>query len=309
VALFVERHVARAGALLRAWLETSMANLVRLLEQIDRVPPMSAAAQHLLRLQSRPDHSLVEFAKVVEVDPGLTLAVLRASNSAAARPAQPIQSVRQAVTYVGERTVVALALSACVPGGMTAPMEAYQSDRGVLWRHSLRSAVAARDLALHIKRHKIDPDLAFTAALLHDIGKPLLAESLDEGARTRLIAAAVRKDENLEAVERAEAGLCHAEVGEALARRWNLSAPLQVALRFHHQPSQAPEAHRPLAFVVHVAAMHAALTGFAAGLDDQCYRLDMGMLTIFDLSEVDFSAMLQRVDRECADVLARVGEP
>ncbi len=286
-----------------------MPELARMLQHIERIPPMSAAAQQLLRLQGKRDSSLDDMARVVEVDPGLTASVLRSANSAAARPAQPVHAVRHAVPYLGERTVVALALSACVPGGLGAPLSAYQAERGALWRHSLRAAVAARDLASHLRRQRVDPDLAFTAGLLHDIGKPVLSKVLAPESRERFAEAALRKEPDFEAVERDEVGLSHAEAGEALARRWSLPPELQAALRFHHQPSAAPEALRPLCYVVHVGTMHAALAGATAGVDDLCYHLDMGVLSLFDLSEIDFFAMLSRVDRDCAEALARVGEP
>lgn len=286
-----------------------MPDLARMLQHIERIPPMSPAAQQLLRLQGRPDTSMDDIARVVEVDPGLTASVLRSANSAASRPVQPVHAARQAVPYLGERAVVALALSSCVPGGMVAPLSAYQAERGALWRHSLRAAVAARDLASNLRRHRVDPDLAFTAGLLHDIGKPVLSEVLAPDARERLAAAALRKEPDFEAVERGEVGLSHAEAGEALARRWSLPQALQTALRFHHQPSRAPEDLRPLCFAVHVGTMHAVLAGSTAGVDDLCYHLDMGVLSLFDLSEIDFYAMLSRVDRGCAEALARVGEP
>lgn len=286
-----------------------MPDLARTLRDIERVPPMSPAAQQLLRLQGRRDCSLNDFARVVEVDPGLTASVLRSANSAAAAPAQPVHSVRHAVPYLGERTVVALALSSCVPGGMVAPLAAYGAERGALWRHSLRAAMLARDLASNLRRHRVDPDLAFTAGLLHDIGKAVLADVLSRDSCARLAEAALSKEADFESAERNEAGLSHAEAGEALVRRWKLPEELQAALRFHHQPSHAPEPLRPLCFVVHVGTMHAVQAGFTAGVDDLCYRLDMGILSIFDLSEIDFAAMLARVDRGCAEALARVGDP
>jgi hypothetical protein len=55
--------------------------------------------------------------------------------------------------------------------------------------------------------------------------------------------------------------------------------------------------------------MHAVLTGFDAGVDDLSYRLDTSFLSVFDLSEVDFGAMMARVDRAAGEAMARVGEP
>ncbi|MBI5545933.1 MAG: HDOD domain-containing protein [Deltaproteobacteria bacterium] len=282
--------------------------LAKLLETIEQVPPLSAAALRLLRLQGQPDRSMNEIVQIVEVDAGLTVAVLKASNSAAALPAQPITSVRQALTYLGERMVLALAIAACVPGGMTAPIDGYQGERGALWRHSLRAAMAARELSTRA-RYRVDSNLAFTAGILHDIGKPVLSTVLGAEGRQALAEAALRREADFGAVERALAGMSHPEVGEALARRWGLPAALQVAIRHHHEPAQSPEDLRALSYVVHVGVMHSVLTGHACGVDDLCYRLDTGMLSVFDLSVVDFGALMERVDRTTAEAQSRVGEP
>ncbi len=280
--------------------------LAQLLERIEQVPPLSAAASRLLQLQQRSDRSLAQAAEIIEVDPGLTLAVLKASNSAAAAPASPITSVRQGVTYLGERTVLALALSACVPGGMVSPIPGYQSEHGALWRHSLRSGVAARDLAHRC--HRREADLAFTAGILHDIGKPLLASVLTAAQRDDLrLASAEKRD--VAALERDLVGMSHPEVGEALARRWRLPDALQAGIRFHHEPTRAPEAFRPLAYAVHVGVMHAVLTGHDGGVDDLTYRLDTGFLSVFDLHAADFGSMMSRVERDTAEAMARVGDP
>jgi len=284
-----------------------MAALAQLLDRIEQVPPLSAAASRLLQLQSRPDRSLAQAAEIVEVDAGLTMAVLKASNSAAAAPASPITSVRQACTYLGERTILALSLSACVPGGMVMPIPGYQSEHGGLWRHSLRSGVAARDLA-HRCNHPVEAELAFTSGILHDIGKPILSSVLKSAAKDELRDAAVAK-QDIAALERKMVGMSHAEVGEALAKRWRLPETLQAGIRYHHEPTEAPEKLRSLTYSVHVGVMHAILTGFDSGLDDLTYRLDTKFLTVFDLNVVDFGAMMFRVERDTAEAMARVGDP
>ncbi len=282
-----------------------MADVKLVLEKIDRVPPLSAAAARLLKMQSAPERSLAEVGKIVEVDAGLTAAVLKASNSAAFRRAEPITSVRMAVTYLGERMVLALALSGAVPGGMSAPLPGYDAAHGELWRHSLRTALAARDLARRCKP-RVEGELAFTAGILHDLGKPIISTMVKAES---LLASMDERHSDFLAAEIAACGMSHPEVGGELARRWQLPATLQAAIRYHHAPKEAPEELRPLVWLVHVADITSMMAGDATGADAMGYRLDPDSKDVLDLPRTEFEALLCRVEREMQKSLAMVEEP
>ncbi|MBI5544578.1 MAG: HDOD domain-containing protein [Deltaproteobacteria bacterium] len=280
-----------------------MRDLPDLLARIERVPPMSTVATRLLQLQSSPNRSLAEVGKIVEVDAGLTAAVLKAANSAAARPIQPVVSVRQAVTQLGERMVLALAVAGCVPGGMGARLDGYESERGALWRHSLRTALAARGLARRC-HPPVDADLAFTAGILHDLGKSVLSETL-KGEAAQLLAKVDCSDAaDFARAEREAYGMCHAEVGEALARRWNLPPALRVGIRYHHEPGLAPEEFRSLAYAIHVADVVAMMAGEGTGADTLCYRMDPGVGTVLKFSRREFEELMCRIGKEMERVPA-----
>jgi putative nucleotidyltransferase with HDIG domain len=116
------------------------------------------------------------------------------------------------------------------------------------WRHALASALAAQALA---RRRAPDQDVAFTAALLHDIGRLVLVAYHAEGLAAVRAAATVDDADTLP-FERALLGVDHAEVGAMVARHWRFPPEVVQAIAAHHGP---PGGDGPvgLADLVHVA--------------------------------------------------------
>ena len=284
-----------------------MPDLAQLWQRIEKIPQLSATAGRLLRLQSSQEGSLAEIGRAVSVDPSLTAAVLRSANSAAARPAQPICSVVQAVSYLGERMVLAMALAACVPGGMVMPLEGYRSERGALWRHSLSVALCARELA-KLCRPALGPDLAFTAGLLHDIGKPVLGLILGSDTTALLKGIEARRRADSARAEHELVGVDHAEVGEALARRWNLPEALCFALRHHHDPSLAPPAHRALAGAVHLGDLVTLRADDAIQADELAQVVEKADLAGLRPGPAEIDRLLAFAQKEMVNAMATLEE-
>jgi putative nucleotidyltransferase with HDIG domain len=278
----------------------------QLLESIDRVPPLPVAASRLIELQGDPDRSIGMVGKVVSLDAGLTAAVLRSANSAAAHPAQPIVSVLQAVSYLGERAVLALALSICTPRFLD-PLQGYEAERGALWRHSFRTAAVARALIAHCRRPPA-ADLAFTAGLLHDIGRTVLAAHLKGKALSMVREVLEKRCRDFVDAEREVLGVSHCDVGAELARRWKLPGPLEAAIGFHHQPSQAPETFASIAYVVHAADLIAMMGGDDAGIDAFTYHLDPGLPQHLDINRRVIEGLMLTVECEMRQAALILGK-
>ena len=161
----------------------------------------------------------------------MTAQILRTCNSACFAGEQPPGDIFEAITRLGFYQVYGLVVSTF--GAKARAMEG--ADKGVnveeLWRHSVAVAVAASIVEEHTGcRLKA---AAFTAGLLHDIGKLVLASV--EGERyAKLFQTAKTKNRALCAMERSTLGIDHAEIGGELLRRWNLPADVVAAVRHHH---------------------------------------------------------------------------
>lgn len=235
----------------------------RILEAIDALPTIPKAAIELNKVLAQEDSTPRDVAKVVRPDPALTANLLRVVNSAASGLRREVTTVDQAASMLGQRRLQRIASMALL--GRTLPdyLQGYGLSTEQLWSHCAAVAVLCERIALEVD--SVQADMAFTAGLLHDIGKLAVGVALEE-VKLDVLAGMHLEDHDLIGEERARLGTDHTEVGAALAGRWGLSPSLAAAAAHHHAPAQAPEADRPLVWVVHVANGLAHSLGFGADL-------------------------------------------
>ena len=244
-----------------------------ILRSISSMKPLSASAARLMSIVSDPDHSIAEIVAVVRNDAVLTGNVLRLVNSAAFGLTVRIETVERAVSYVGGNMVAGIAMGLCVPHVFNDPLEGYNSERGALWRHSLRTAIAAREIA-RTARQGASPAIAYTAGILHDIGKGVISAHLIGYGEELEAAAKSHEPPDFLAAEMEITGTTHCEVGEALAEHWNLPDPLTQVIAHHHHPGNADPDYKPLVYAVHLADYAVMLAGAGTGTDTLLYGLD-----------------------------------
>jgi putative nucleotidyltransferase with HDIG domain len=234
-----------------------------IVERLDTIGTLPTSVAQIFRLINDPNAAANDFERVVRPDVGLTANLLKCANSVFYRATREITSVKDAITRMGLRRVFEVAASASFSRTIPAKLRGYGLSGPDFWGHSVEVAVLADRLGR--EAGFTYPDLAFTAGLLHDLGKAVVGTWLtEEGAATPL------PDGGLTtiALEREVLGTDHAECGELLAQKWNLPKEIVGAARWHHDPAGAPSATlRYLATVVQLAdgAAHAHHGGRAAG--------------------------------------------
>lgn len=216
--------------------------LESILSQVDNLPELPQVASKILQLLNDPGSSSHDLARVIASDQALTAKVLRLANSAYYGVSRKVTTVNDAVTILGFSALKSLILIATAYGAVSQSLIGYGLKAGELWLHSLLSAELSKLLA---ERTQVaEPEEAFTAGLLHDIGKVALNQLvLPEIYR------AVRMVEH-EGIPLYEAeveilGFHHGTVGACLAEKWNLPAILCEAIGQHHTPSLASPALLP----------------------------------------------------------------
>lgn len=219
---------------------------------LDKVPPLPGAVIDLIRSFDDKGANTAELARKIGQDPVLSARVIRIANSPFFGVAGQISSLQEAVMVLGFSNVRSLALAASLTGGFPARCEG-GIDPCRLWRHSFCCALCAQALA---KSARVDAGAAFTAGLLHDIGRLTLA--CVEPQRFAEAVAARRNHTSLVAAERAILGFTHAELGARLLSRWRLPESLVHAVAFHHRPDTEPTSR--LTDLVHVADILAHAT-------------------------------------------------
>lgn len=236
-----------------------MIDPARIIERTKSVGTVPTSVAQVFALINDPKAGAADFERVIRPDVGLTANLLRCANSAYYRATREITSVRDAISRMGLRRVFELAATASFAESIPGQLAGYDLDADRFWSHAVSAAV----LADRIGREAgfTYPDLAFTAGLLHDIGKLVIANYLSaDGAP--LAASGVRF--KTVADENQTLGIDHAVLGEALALSWCLPKDIAGACRWHHSPLDAPTATlRSLSAVVQVAdaSAHSSLLG------------------------------------------------
>jgi len=222
---------------------------------IQQVPSLSAVVMEILASFDKLNMEIADLAKKLNQDQGLTARFLRVANSPFYGMSSKVGSVQEAVVVLGFHNVRSLVAAAGIIGQF--PETEHQSfDRTGFWQHGIGAAACAQVLAKSLGQNQA---LAFTAGLLHDIGKLALDTYFQEDFQLALAHRAA-EDTTLLDAERITLGVDHAQVGHELARRWKFPAAIQQAIRDHHQPEREPGT---LTDLVHVANV-------------LCHALDIG---------------------------------
>lgn len=279
-------------------------DLVRTAEELEPLPASTTRLAHLL---ATPDWEMSDIAQVISLDEALTGRLLSAANSALLGGRTEVCEVEVAVMRLGTGPVLSLALGSSAATELRQGAAAYGLAEGELWRHSVACALAV-DQARHACRRPIPPQ-AYAAALLHDVGKLVLARHvtppLVELLRVAQTAAGTPAAGGISAeVEEEILAIHHAELGAVVARSWGLPESIAVGIAHHHAPLEAPdEGGRLLCNLIDLAdAVSAAVgAGCGAGSDAQFSPAHAERLGI---TSAGFEALVQAVDERLEDVLS-----
>lgn len=204
------------------------------LAHIDRLPTLPAVAIKLLQATSSADSNARDVVAMLRGDQSLTAKILAVAGSAGAA-ARPVRTLEEAVTMLGFAAVRSVVLAAtvfeCFRGEGSGPAGAF--DRNGFWLHSLAVACAARLIAKSAPEFRIDPEHAYVAGLLHDLGKVAL-DALFPKAYDRIAQRAAQERADIADLERDVLGIDHMRAGRRLAERWQLPAELRDTLWLHH---------------------------------------------------------------------------
>ncbi|GIV20446.1 MAG: phosphohydrolase [Armatimonadota bacterium] len=265
--------------------------LQQLVQTIRDLPALPEVVVRVMRMAEDPRSDAQGIARVIATDQAMAARVLKLANSAFYGLPRRVSTLSEAVVILGFRTIKNLAIAASTFELLNREIAGYWLQRGELWRHSLACAIGAQLIARRVRLPVSEE--AFVAGLLHDIGKVAIHLFVREQFDQIMERALQDRIPFVEA-EQAVLGFNHAMAGGLIAEKWNLPPLLVSVIKYHHQPSSAPE-KEPMISVVHLADLLSITMGIGIGGDGLYYTLEEGTLAMFHLEQADIDELCEQM--------------
>lgn len=208
-----------------------MSNLDTLLLKVKELPALPQIYTRVTALLDDPNASVNKIGEAVQTEPSITSRILRMVNSAYYGLPYSVTSIPQTISLIGRQRLKDILIGTLL-AGLFKNMENENFSMNDFWRHSIKSAIIARHIAMQ-SAHIIDHEALFTAGLLHDIGRLVIASRLPE---LQLEIDTVMAEQSLDIIQ-AEfniLGFDHTDVSKALLQKWRLPDLLVAAVKNHH---------------------------------------------------------------------------
>jgi putative nucleotidyltransferase with HDIG domain len=259
-----------------------------IIDGIRHLDPLPMTARRLSSMVGNADSNIKEIAQIVEYDSAVAANVLRVANSAAYAGRYPVEKIREAVIRLGTANLLNIAIEGYLKIIRTAaPM--YDLTEDDFYLHS--AAAASMIKALSDQSECFIPPAASIAALLHDIGKLIMVRYMKVDLSALLLICKQKGITFVEA-EREALGCDHAEVGAAIARKWDFPDEIVFAIEKHHQVS--PGGNEAILDAVMLANYAAKSLG--VGLGAEGLNMDMD----FSGSCKRLGVSIEGFERACA---------
>lgn len=267
-------------------------DLAQAIQQIGTLPSLPLVILELIQSLNNDSVDSHLLAKKIASDQALVAKMLRVANSSFYGLQCKVASIQDVIVVLGMRSVRTLAMAAALTGSFANRQPVPGFDFNGFWRHSLGTALCARALA---KRLKASEENAFTAGLLHDIGRLVLAACFPAHL-SAVLAYCAEHDCLLLEAERTVIGIDHAMIGEALASHWKFPLLIQEAVARHHMLEG--EVHTPLTGIIHIANAIAHALEFGEGQGCLVPPLSAAVWAALPLDEADFQAIFSEVETQ-----------
>lgn len=263
-----------------------------ILANIAELPPMPASIASLLEMFLEEDSiSAAKVEKIISSDQSLTMNVLKLCNSAFFGLRQEVSSIKQAASLIGLKALKALALGSFVRQITDQKLDGYLIEKGGLWEHSLSVAGGSRLIAeRYLKGFE---DTAFTAGIIHDIGKIIMSKYLQKEF-AEIISLIKKNNIPFHEAEKRICGVTHADIGQMVAERWKLPNILIDVIRNHHTPKNAV-VNKQLVSVVHISDSISEILGTTEGIDSANMNIEEDAVSSLNIDKAGYEDLIKRL--------------
>jgi putative nucleotidyltransferase with HDIG domain len=279
-------------------LSVNRAALRRYIERsIQDLPALPVAVTKVLEMTESATATASDLDRLISADPGLSTKVLRVVNSAYYGMSTQISTTSHAIVILGFQQIRNLVLSMAAMSLVKAKTHAMLQTQYAFWRHAFGSACAARMLAERKGASTETRDVAYTGALLHDLGELFLLANFPDLLR-EVLRECSASGKTIQDAEQMVLGIDHAEIGAMLMQVWNFPVELIEIVAHHH----GPFIERPVDTValVHAADYYASVCGYAS-VPNGSFNLDPSVAEWLNIHDDELPDFFQSVSDKVRD--------
>lgn len=222
------------------------------IKSIRNLPTPSPVLLHIESVVKNPDAAISDISDAIGLDPAIASKVIRLANSVYLGGNRTVSSLQNAIVYLGSKRVHSLVLASELLNSFNSKVNLpgiFILDK--YWAHSVTTALIAEKIAYNLKRYEIvDKDEIFICALLHDIGKLIIAQLYPDAM---LETFDTSNEKKLPYWKCEDKQLCHTAIGECFADHWSFPPILLEVIKRHHEPDTTTEEFAIVSSVVHIA--------------------------------------------------------
>lgn len=274
-----------------------MSRLDEILALVKHVPPFPKVAQRVAEMLNEPEVSASALAEVIQYDQAITANVLKICNAAYFGLPRKVSSLDEALVIIGNdilKDIIITSSSARFYKGAVG--EGYLLEQGEMWKHSVAVGIMAKELVRHIKG--VDPGSAYTAGLLHDIGKRFLSSFVADDFK-HIMDRVSQDDCSFVEIEKERLGVSHAELGGMIMKQWGFPEEIERAVLQHHDQDALDK--DPLTALVALANALVITMGIGVGADGLSVKMQGEGLQRFGITpihlELCMANLLLEMDR------------
>lgn len=240
-----------------------MSRVEEILNLVKFVQPFPKVARRVMELLADPETDAKALAEVIQYDQVITANVLKICNAPYFGLSRKVSSLADALVVIGNDALKDIIITSSSARFYKGDVGAgYELEQGELWKHSVAAGILAKHLVGKIK--EVDAGTAFTAGLLHDIGKRFLSSFVADDFE-RIMAKVANEGCSFVEAEKELLGITHAELGGKILERWEFPVEIQQAVLHHHDPEALEMA--PLIALIALANTLVISMGIGVGAD------------------------------------------
>lgn len=199
-------------------------------KRLEALPMLPAVITQLTSISPDSPEFSDQIEELLHSDPALTSRLLSLANKSSTASCSPVTTISEAMVRVGSVRLLEMLTSLTV---LKIFMPVTQGQRN-LWLHALHVAEAAKLLAQRFLDARVDPEQAYLAGLMHDIGRFIMFQH-DSSELGEVDELGYKTPQDLIKAEKAICGYEHTQLGEFACQAWGFPPELTLLIKEHHQ--------------------------------------------------------------------------